>query len=68
MPKIQKGVFIKCEKSIKIIIEKMDNEEKDIIAKDIDDTCCILNLKKYKKVLETIEKYQSKHLIEPTEL
>ena len=28
-----------------------ESEKKDIIEKDIDDCCCILNIKYYKKVL-----------------
>ena len=68
MPKMIKGVFIRCEKSIKKVIDKMNDEEKDIILLTLDDNCCILNQKKYKYVLEKIDKIQSQYLIEPTEL
>ena len=67
MPKTYEGVFIRCEKSIKKIIDKMhaESEKKDIIEKDIDDCCCILNIKYYKRVLERIEEIQNKFLLEP---
>ena len=45
----------------------MHEEEKDIIVKDIDDCCCILNPKKYKKVLEKIDETQNQFLLEPAE-
>ena len=67
MPKTIHGVFIQCEKSIKKIIDKMNKEEKDIILKDIDDCRCILNPRKYKRVLGRIEEIQNKFLVEPTE-
>ena len=67
MPKTIRGIFIKCEKSVKKIIDKMHDEEKDIIAKPIDECCCIINPHKYKKVIETIEKLQNQFFVEPTD-
>ena len=67
MPKSVNGIFIKCEKSVKKIIDKMNETEKNIIIKDIDECCCIVNSDKYKKVLETIEELQNQFLVEPTE-
>ena len=68
MPKSVNGIFIKCEKSVKKIIDKMNEEEKDIIIKDIDECCCIVNSSKYKEVLKKIEQLQNQFLVEPTEL
>ena len=67
MPNIVIGIFIRCEKSVKKIIEKMHEEKKDIIKKDIDEYCCIIDPSKYRIVLEKIEKLQNQFLVEPTE-
>ena len=66
MPKTVHGTYIKTEKSIKKIIELMDRRKKDekIILKDIDDYSCIINSDMSRKVLDEIEKYQSKYLFE----
>ena len=44
----------------------MDRRKKDekIILKDIDDYSCIINSDMSRKVLDEIEKYQSKYLFE----
>ena len=67
MPKKTKGYFIRCEKSIKKIIEKMDKEEKNIIERDIDECTCIIKYDKMKRVLEKIEEFQTQFLVEPND-
>ena len=67
MPKKKYGIFIKCEKSIKKVIEKMNKEER-IIMEDIDDYSCIINPLKIRSVLERIEYLQNQFLVEPTDI
>ena len=66
MPKKSVGIFIKCEKSIKKVIDRMNKTDRIIIT-NIDDYCCIIYPSKYKIVLEKIEKLQNQFLIEPTD-
>ena len=67
MPKRNGGIFFKCEKSIKKVIEKMNKDDR-IILKDIDENCCIIARSKIQSVLEKIELLQNQFLVEPTDL
>ena len=68
MPKSIRGMYIKCERSIKKIIDKMNEEDKNIIAKDIDEFSCIVYKEKFPEVLKRIEYYQNKFNEEPNQM
>lgn len=57
MPKLNYGVLIKCEKTIKVFIKHLD-KERNIIIKDLDDHHLLIDEKKLAYVQEQVYKMQ----------
>lgn len=57
MPKLNYGVLIKCEKTIKVFIKNLD-KERNIIIKELDDRHLLIDEKKLAYVQEQVYKMQ----------
>jgi hypothetical protein len=67
MPKIQYGVLIKCEKTIKIFIKNL-NPGKDFIIKDLDDNHLLVKESHINYIQEEVYKMQDKNAYNPLEI
>jgi hypothetical protein len=67
MPKIQIGVLIKCEKTIKIFIKNL-NQGKDFIIKDLDDYHILVKETSLSYIQEEVFKMQDENAYTPIEI
>jgi hypothetical protein len=67
MPKIQYGVLIKCEKTIKIFIKNI-SQGKDYIIKDLDDYHLLVKESAIGIIQEEVYKMQDKNAYNPIEV
>lgn len=67
MPKIQIGVLIKCEKTIKIFIKNL-NQGKDFIIKDLDDYHLLVKETSLSYIQEEVFKMQDENAYTPIEI
>lgn len=67
MPKIQYGVLIKCEKTIKIFIKNL-NQGKDFIIKDLDDFHLLVKETAITLIQEEVYKMQDENAYKPLEI
>jgi hypothetical protein len=67
MPKIQIGVLIKCEKTIKIFIKNL-NQGKDFIIKDLDDFHLLVKESSLSYIQEEVFKMQDENAYTPIEI
>ncbi len=66
MPKIGKGIFITCEKTITMFIKKINEEHgKDIILQELDDTHIIINESKLTLVQDKVFEMQDENSFNP---
>jgi hypothetical protein len=67
MPKIQIGVLIKCEKTVKIFIKNL-NQGKDFIIKDLDDFHLLVKENSLSFIQEEVYKMQDENAYTPIEI
>ena len=67
MPKIQIGVLIKCEKTVKIFIKTL-NQGKDFIIKDLDDYHLLVKENSLSFIQEEVYKMQDENAYTPIEI
>lgn len=67
MPKIQFGVLIRCEKTIKIFIKTL-NSGKDFIIKDLDDHHLLVKENAITFIQEEVYKMQDENAYTPIEI
>jgi hypothetical protein len=67
MPKVQNGVLIKCEKTIKIYIKNI-SQGKDWILKDIDELHLFVKESAINSIQEEVFKMQDKNAYNPIEV
>lgn len=67
MPKIQYGVLIKCEPTIKVYIKNL-NTGKDFIIKDLDENHLMIKESYLTLIQEEVYKMQDKNAYNPIEI
>jgi len=67
MPKIQYGILIKCEKTIKIFIKNF-SQGKDYIIKDLDEHHLLVKESAINLIQEEVFKMQDKNAYNPIEI
>lgn len=67
MPKIQLGILIKCEKTIKLFIMNL-NKGKDFIIKDLDEYHLMVKESSLQLIQEEVYKMQDDNAYTPIEI
>lgn len=69
MPKIGHGIFITCEKTIKMFIKNLNNQNGNkIILEELDDTHIIIDEKYLGIVQDEVYKMQDKNSFNPIQV
>jgi len=67
MPKSKIGIFIKCEKTVKIYIKQL-NQGKDFIIMDLDENHLLIQEKYLQYIKDEVYKMQDKNAYNPIEI